>query len=60
MEDLYDNEIVLTVASTLVNLVKDELYDAFIADAKKKYAEKFGKELKVIDVVIGDGSRKIC
>ena len=43
-----------------INLVKDELYDAFIADAKKKYFEKYGKEPKVIDVVIGDGSRKIC
>ena len=43
-----------------INLVKDELYDTFIADAKKKFAEKFGHEPKVIDVVIGDGSRKIC
>ena len=40
--------------------MKDELYDQFIADAKKKYFEKYGKEPKVIDVVIGDGSRKIC
>ena len=43
-----------------INLVKDELYDTFIADAKKKFAEKYGHEPKVIDVVIGDGSRKIC
>jgi galactokinase len=43
-----------------INLVKDELYDAFIADAKKKFAEKYGHEPKVINVVIGDGSRKIC
>ncbi len=43
-----------------INLVKDELYDAFIADAKTKYFAKYGKEPKVIDVVIGDGSRKIC
>ena len=43
-----------------INLVKDELYDQFIEDAKKKYFEKFNKHLKVIDVVIGDGSRKIC
>ena len=42
-----------------INLVKDELYEPFIADAKKRYAEKYGKEPKVIDVVIGDGSRKI-
>ena len=43
-----------------INLVKNELYDTFIADAKAKYAAKYGKEPKVIDVVIGDGSRKIC
>jgi galactokinase len=43
-----------------INLVKDELYDKFIEDARKKYFEKFNKQLKVIDVVIGDGSRKIC
>ena len=43
-----------------INLVKDELYDSFIADAKKKYAAKYGKEPMVIDVVIGDGSRRIC
>lgn len=43
-----------------INLVKDELYDSFIADAKKKFSEKFGHEPKAIDVVIGDGSRKIC
>jgi galactokinase len=43
-----------------INLVKDELYDDFIATAKKKFAEKFGHAPKVYDVKIGDGSRKIC
>lgn len=43
-----------------INLVKDELYDKFIADVKKKYAERYGKEPKIYDVVIKDGSRKIC
>ena len=43
-----------------INLVKDELYDTFIADAKQKFSAKYGHEPKVIDVVIGDGSRKIC
>ena len=42
-----------------INLVKDELYDEFIKTAKAKYAAKFNVEPKVIDVVIGDGSRKI-
>ena len=43
-----------------INLVKDELYDAFIADAKQRFSLKYGHEPKVIDVVIGDGARKIC
>ena len=43
-----------------INLVKEELYDKFIADAKTKFAVKYGHEPAVIDVVIGDGSRRIC
>lgn len=43
-----------------INLVKDELYGKFIADAKAKFNEKYGHEPQVIDVVIGDGSRRIC
>jgi galactokinase len=43
-----------------INLVADELYTPFIETAKKAYKEKFGKQLVVIDVVIGDGSRKLC
>ena len=43
-----------------INLVKDELYDKFIADAKAKFNAKYGHEPKVYDVVISDGSRKIC
>ena len=43
-----------------INLVKDELYDGFIREAKRRYAEKYGKEPQVIDVVIGDGARKPC
>ena len=31
-----------------------------VEDAKKKFAAKYGHEPKVYDVVIGDGSRKIC
>ena len=42
-----------------INLVKEDLYDKFIATANVKYAEKFGKKPGVIDVVIGDGSRKL-
>lgn len=43
-----------------INLVKEDLYDHFIADVKKKYAERYGKEPRIYDVVIKDGSRKIC
>lgn len=43
-----------------INLVKEELYDKFITDAKTKFAAKYGHEPAVIDVVIGDGSRRIC
>lgn len=42
-----------------INLVKSELYDSFIADAKKQYKEKYGREPKVYDVVISDGARKL-
>lgn len=42
-----------------INLVKDELYDSFIADAKLKFKEKYGHEPKVYDVVISDGARKL-
>ena len=43
-----------------INLVKADLYDHVLADVKKKYAERYGKEPKIYDVVIKDGSRKIC
>lgn len=42
-----------------INLVKEELYDEFIAEAKKQFAEKFGHEPKVYDVVISDGARRL-
>ncbi|MBO4661468.1 MAG: galactokinase [Bacteroidaceae bacterium] len=43
-----------------INLVANELYDNFVKVVKEKYAAKYGKEPIVIDVVIGDGSRKLC
>ena len=42
-----------------INLVKEGLYDAFIATAKEKFAAKFGHEPKVYDVVISEGARKL-
>lgn len=43
-----------------INLVKDEVYDKFIADAKKKFSAKYGHEPEVYPVVISDGSHKVC
>jgi len=43
-----------------INLVRNDLYQKFITDAKKRFNEKYGHEPIVIDVVIGDGSRKLC
>ena len=42
-----------------INLVKDELYDQFIIDAKTEFKEKYDHEPKVYDVVISDGARKL-
>lgn len=42
-----------------INLVKNELYDSFIAKAKQAFSEKFGHEPKIYDVVISDGARKL-
>ena len=42
-----------------INLVKEGLYDRFIATAKEKFTAKFGHEPKVYDVVISDGARRL-
>ena len=42
-----------------INLVKEELYQKFVADAKEKFAKKYGKQVEVYDVNISDGSRRI-
>ena len=43
-----------------INLVKDELYDQFVKEVVPAFTEKVGHEPKIYDVVIGDGSRKLC
>ena len=43
-----------------INLVRNDLYKKFIEDAKKRFNEKYGHEPKVYDVVIEDGSHKLC
>ena len=42
-----------------INLVSDEIYPHFVDAAKKQFKAKYGKEPIIIDVVIGDGSRRI-
>lgn len=42
-----------------INLVKEELYDPFIKEAKEQFKTKFGHEPKIYDVVISDGARQI-
>lgn len=42
-----------------INLVKEELVDAFIAKAKVEFKAKYGKDCKVYPVNIGAGSRKL-
>ena len=42
-----------------INLVKDDLYDNFIATAKKEFKARYGHEPVVIPVIISDGARKI-
>ena len=42
-----------------INLVKDEIHDMFIETAKKKFAEKYGHEPKVYDVIISDGAHRV-
>ena len=42
-----------------INLVKDELRDEFVKTAVSKFAEKYGHEPKIYDVVISDGARAL-
>ena len=42
-----------------INLVKDALYDNFIATAKKKFNERYGHEPVVYPVIISDGARRV-
>lgn len=42
-----------------INLVKDDLYDNFIATAKEKFNARYGHEPVVIPVIISDGARKV-
>ena len=43
-----------------INLVKNDKYEQFIADAKKRFKEKYGHEPAVYDVVISEGAHRVC
>ena len=43
-----------------INLVADELADNFKKVVVEEFEKKYGKKPIVIDVVIGDGARKLC
>ena len=42
-----------------INLVREELCDRFVAEAKRRFQETYGPEPQIYDVVISDGSRKL-
>lgn len=42
-----------------INLVKDELYQHFIATASERFKQRYGHEPKVYPVIISDGARRI-
>ena len=60
---IYEGQYVLIRISCqnqrLFNLVREELYDAFIKTAVDEFKAKFGHAPKVYDVVISDGARKV-
>lgn len=43
-----------------INLVKNEIHDKFVADVTEKYQAKYGKKPEIYDVVISQGSHKVC
>lgn len=42
-----------------INIVKDSVHDAFVAEMTDSYKKTFGIAPRVIDVIISDGARKI-
>lgn len=43
-----------------VNLVKDDLYDNFIATVKARFNEKYGHEPQIYPVIVSEGARRCC
>ena len=42
-----------------INLVRKELCEGFVAEAKRRFCEKYGHEPKLYEVVISDGARRL-
>ena len=42
-----------------INVIRESVYDAFVAELSESYKQAFGIAPRVIDVVIGDGAREI-
>ena len=42
-----------------INLVREAEYENLVGELSEKYAARFGKAPRVIDVVIGDGARRV-
>ncbi len=59
-QTLYRTEGEFYASAGRINLVKAELYDAFIATAKASFTEKYGHEPVEIPVVISDGARRLA
>ncbi len=43
-----------------INLVRDDRYDHFVEEAKRRYEEKYALVPEVYPVVISDGSHRVC
>lgn len=43
----------------VIHLVEERVHDGYLAALRPAFAAKYGKEPRIIDVVIGDGARKV-
>lgn len=43
----------------VISMVRDNVYDAYMADVKEKFEREFGIEPRAIDVIISDGAHKM-
>lgn len=42
-----------------INLVKESLFDCFVASVRQSFKSRFGIDCQIISVVIGDGTRRV-